>query len=377
MGRRNQEWSKKEQSYGGWQKQHSYGWQQQELRQHGGYRQRETWQHGQGWEEDKPQLPSYAMMKVDQAPTKDTGKPDQEDLPIRPGEFVRGIQRFVTVARKPEIRVRKAQEEREAILGRWHKFQTELQAAFVKERELFKKDLQRNQDEMDKLDEAQRGAFEDLQKAFSSPATLKAKATTQPNEEAIQEWQKLLEGCEEEPDVDMTVAMAETLGAHLREYLAAKTPDRRKKAKEETVTPPRPEQGRPGAGSSKAWDAFMEMAGGFARRSTVPDVDTGEGIPTDPYMTSPSRNTLMPEPETRTPSRTRPKSQRTPVKLLGRRPAPSPKPGSALAKRLEAKRRTAQSSFKIHGGEISDEEEDEVMVGALARQEGVPEEIVE
>ena len=115
----------------------------------------------------------------------------------------------------------------------------------------------------------------------------------------------------------------------------------------------------------------------LARRSKEQEAGEGEGIPIDPYMTSPSRNTLVPEPEARTPSRTRPKSQRTPVKLLGRRPAPSPKPGSALAKRLEAKRRTALASFKIHGGDISDEEEDEVMVGALARQEEVPEEIVE
>ena len=62
MGRRTQEWNKKEQSYGGWHKQQSSGWQQPEQRQHGGYRQRDSWQNGQNWEEAKPKFPSYSMM---------------------------------------------------------------------------------------------------------------------------------------------------------------------------------------------------------------------------------------------------------------------------------------------------------------------------
>ncbi|CAE7247342.1 hypothetical protein AK812_SmicGene11060 [Symbiodinium microadriaticum] len=253
-----------------------------------------------------------SMAATGNAPAKDNGKPE-DDLPIRPGEFVRGIQRFVTVARKAEIRVRKAQEEREAILGRWDKFQNELQATFVKERELFKKDLQRNQEELNKLDEAQRGAFEDLQKAFSSPATMKSKPAAQPNQDALQEWQSVLEACEEEPDVEMTAAMAEALGAH--DDLEAKTPARRGTPRMETMTPPRPTASRAGPKSSKAWDAFMEAASGFARRNK-------EGRGTDSF---------------------------------------------------EDKIQDTANPYQVNGGEISDEEDDEVMVGALGRKEEIPE----
>ena len=113
----------------------------------------------------------------------------------------------------------------------------------------------------------------------------------------------------------MTAAMAEALGAH--DDLEAKTPARRGTPRMETMTPPRPTASRAGPKSSKAWDAFMEAASGFARRNKE---GRGGQWPTDPYLVSPSRNTLVPGPEARTPSRTRSKTQRTPIKLLGAEP---------------------------------------------------------
>ena len=225
MGRGKQ-WGSKET---GWGKQHGHGgWQQSGGNSYSG--QYADWdtqdyrQKGSRRSEEKPRFPSYAMMELDAAPSKEAAGPKAKDMdPLKPGDLVRGIQRFVTAARKAEVKTRKATEERELILARWHKYQAELQASFVQERANYKKDLMRNQEELERLQDAQRMAFQDLKDAFDNPEGMLTKPEQLPPEEAVAEWEHLLQACDDE-DVDMTEAMAERLGQSLKALLAGSVP---------------------------------------------------------------------------------------------------------------------------------------------------------
>ena len=256
MGRR-QQWNneagwKKQQGYGGWQPSYTGG--ASYRGQHGEWEGWEPPARGSRYQEDKPRFPSYTAMELDSAPSKaPTGSKEEAALPLRPGDLVRGIQKYVTAARKAEMRTRKATEAREHILARWHKYQEELQATFVQERNNYKKDLLKNQEELDRLQDAQREAFQELKNAFDNPETMMEKPETEPNEEATADWERLLQACEEE-DVDMTEAMAEKLGNSLRAFLGdrpPKTPARKKASTKDEGTPPRRQM--PGAAPCPAW----------------------------------------------------------------------------------------------------------------------------
>ncbi|CAE7899283.1 unnamed protein product [Symbiodinium sp. KB8] len=290
-----------------------------------------------------------------------TGATESEATPLRPGDLVRGIQKYVTAARKAEVKTRKATEERELILARWHKYQAELQATFVQERNNFKKDLMKNQEELDRLQAAQMTAFQDLKDAFDNPETMMAKPETSPPEDAVADWEQLLQTCEDE-DVDMTEAMAERLGQSLRAFLAnraPRTPARRRVETEEKSTPPRP-RGTTRRSPLPTLDEFMESSLGIARKNKTARVDEKAEEVGDPYLLSPSnRPPTMPSPGARSTSRPRGSTPRVPIKLKGRLAAPSPKPGSALAKRLEAKRKAALEATATVPVENLDTDEDE------------------
>ena len=363
MGRGKQQWGQREGKWrqpsdsSSWQ---SAGGQQWDRRQKDAW---DAWQKGSKQQEEGPTFPSYTAMDLESPAIDKAGTAEKDPAAVRPGDLVRGIQKFVTAARKAEIKARKAEEEREAILGRWQRYQAKLQAAFIKERETYKRDLQKNQAELDKLREAQQDAFMDLKEAFSNPQSLLPKPAEAISVEAAEEWTQLLQGCDEE-DVEMTDDIAEKLGRSLKEFLASRmeaTPTRRSTKSDIKMTPPRPERKR--KSPLPTLDEFMEESMGFTRKSGA-QTSREPPVPTDdPYMTSPSRNTVMPSPGLRSSSRTRSGGPRVGVKLLGRKPVPSPKPESALAKRLQRRRQAMEKAAEQEA--VTVDTDDEVFVGDL------------
>ena len=144
----------------------------------------------------------------------------------------------------------------------------------------------------------------------------------------------------------------------------------------ENSTPPRP------AGPSRrsplpSLDEFMETAIGIARRKKAAK-EREEMEKGDPYMLSPSnRPPTMPSPPPRSTSRTRGTS-RVPIKLKGRHPMPSPKPGSALARRLESKRKAVLEAAAAEAVQAVDsDDEDATLLGDLAGQTKIEDEVIE
>ncbi|CAE7398742.1 unnamed protein product, partial [Symbiodinium sp. CCMP2456] len=342
----------------------SQGWNDNKWQGQGGWRQQpsssqQRWDWGRSkWDKDEePEFPTYTMMAEDkhqkEAATGSEGSDGKKT------GLAGGFQKLLTTARKTEVRMRKAEEERASAQARWQKFQEKLQRTFVKERLQFHKDMTRLDTELQELQESQRTAYQDLQTAIAHPETLMvAKPETEPIPSDIaNEWDQLLAACDEPKDESMVEALAAQLGRKLQGILAPRTPARTTVARGSPMTPPCTTR----VGPRLAVDQMMEKAIAAARGATGHE---GELI-ADPYLTSPSTNTGRPSPvlETR---KIKGSTPRQGIKLKGRRPIPTPKRGTTLAAKLEAARSRAATLEEEDAEILSDEEDEEVALAALS-----------
>ncbi|CAE6939333.1 Pol [Symbiodinium sp. CCMP2592] len=141
------------------------------------------------------------------------------------GGLVKAVQRLVTVARKAEVRTRKATEDCERIEAEWAQFQDELKKKFIKGREQHRQDSMKAKQTLEECQGAQTTAFAELQEAMANPEKIMEPRTQAPPPEVDLEWDALLQGTEDS-DEEMTSAAVEQVRSRLREVVAS-TPPRR------------------------------------------------------------------------------------------------------------------------------------------------------
>ncbi|OLP90215.1 EH domain-containing protein 4 [Symbiodinium microadriaticum] len=324
-----------------------------------------SWSRWDYVDEDGPTFPSYSMMAAE--PEGRRGGATAEEKIEHPRlELAKGYQKMVSAARKAEVRMRKAMEEQEKTQARWQKFQDKLQQAFIKERALYKKDLAKWDEEIEQQRLQQKEALLELRAAIANPEKLKEKPVPSEEvpEEATEEWLQLLETCNDDLDEEMTEAVAARLGRQLQCLL------------ETTSTPPRttrsgivrtPSCPRPAASrATTSLDSFMDKAISLAKQKQ--EVASYQGEPDtimkDPYVTSPGTGVEKPPVEEVTPKR-RTVTPRTAIKLKGRAPLPSPRPGTALAARLEKSRARLRKQRQEGIPTIDESDEEDEILSAL------------
>ena len=286
---------------------------------------------------EEPAFPTYTMMSsAGSRSTRDQDEAENDRPLTKKMGLAKGYQRLVTVARKAEVRMRKAEEDMEAAKQCWKTFQDKLQQAYVKERLRHRQDLERLEEEIAQQEKAQRDAFRDLQAAIANPASLKDERPAELPEDILTEWGKLLEGCDDE-DVDMKdieETFTEKLSKQLQEVLEPppRTPQRRGTDRTAPRTPPCVAE-KDGRGQRQSLDRFLAKAAAVAlqrQKEQQEERETAEVI-NDPYMTSPSANVGQPSP----PQRAKSGTPSVPIKLKGRHAVPSPRPGTTLADKLD------------------------------------------
>ena len=292
------------------------------------------------------------------------GKPDDEQTEHPSLEVAKGYQKMVSAARKAEVKMRKAMEEQEKTQVRWQKFQEKLQQAFVKERALYKKDLAKWEEEIEVQKGLQKDALLELKAAIANPEKLMAKATSkeQVPEEAAEEWLQLLETCQD-LDEEMTDAMAARLGKQLQRLLETPATPSRTTRDGATRTPscPKPPGGRVMASLDNLMDQAIKAA--KQKKEEVTYQGAKDVVMQDPYVTSPGMGVEKPSAET-TPKR-RTLTPRTAIKLKGRAPIPSPRPGSALAARLEKSRARLRKQRQEEISHIEETDDEDEILSAL------------
>ncbi|CAE6930495.1 unnamed protein product, partial [Symbiodinium sp. CCMP2456] len=348
----------------------SYGWRQQ-LSSSAQAWDRE-WTQPRRAKDEEPSFPSYAMMEAEDDSAKPGPARSEEPRGGQRVELAKGYQKLVTVVRRAEVKLRKATEEREAAQARWHKFQDKLQQAFIKERGQFKKDMARLDEEIEQQQALQADALQELQTAIANPELLTKEAPSKAviPEDALEEWQNLLDKCDGEQDEEMAEDAARRLGRQLQELLGRhmSTPPRRQTTSTPR-TPPCPTTSTT-RGAMKSLDRFMDKALAVAKHQQEAAYlgITGASVTQDPYVTSPgtSNGTAIMEESTR---RARGSTPRTGIKMKSRAPLPSPKPGTNLAEKLEQAR--AKASIAEDAQQIFTDDEDvsesEVLTELTAR----------
>ncbi|CAE7022108.1 unnamed protein product [Symbiodinium sp. CCMP2456] len=358
-----------------WRSQHwagdngSYGWRQQP-QSSAPERDRDR-AYSRRSKDEEPSFPSYAMMAAEDDSAKPGPARPEESRGSQRVELAKGYQKLVTVVRRAEVKLRKATEEREATQARWHKFQDKLQQAFIKERGQFKKDMSRLDDEIEQQQALQGEALQELQTAIANPGMLTKEVPSKAviPEDALEDWQSLMDKCDGEEDEEMAEDMARRLGRQLQELLGRhlSTPPRRMTTSAPR-TPPCPTT-RTTRGDMKSLDRFMDKALAVAKHQQEAAYlgATGAPVTQDPYVTSPgtSNGAAIMEESTR---RARGSTPRTGIKMKSRAPMPSPKPGTNLADKLDQAR--AKASAADGAQQITDDEdmsESEILTELAAR----------
>ena len=313
---------------------------------------------------EEPEFPTYTMMST--AGSRHARDPDdaEGDRPMnKQAGLAKGYQRLVTAARKAEVRIRKVQEDMEAAKQCWKMFQDKLQKAFVKERLRHKQDLEKLEDELAQQEQAQLEAFRDLQAAIANPASLQTGRQAEVPEDIYAEWGRLLQSCDQEDDemMDVEEAFTEKLSRQLQQVLepAPRTPTRSRADRAAPRTPPCP-AGKEDRGTRESLSRFVDKAMAMAmQRQQEQQAQMEQPTPVDdPYMTSPSANVGLPTP----PHRAKATTPRIGIKLKGRQPVPSPKPGSTLAAKLDKVRHNHASKDDSEAQHIETDEEDDLLV---------------
>ena len=303
------------------------------------------------------------------ARTKPSWEPEEaeEDKPIhRRAGLAKGYQRLLTVARRAEVKMRKAAEDMEAAKACWAAFQEKLQRAYVKEKLKHKQDIEKLEEEMEQQAAAQRDAFKALQEAIMNPSSMQAGQQEAPPPDMVEEWRQLMETCEHEgDDMDIDETFAEKLNKQLQKVLHAgpKTPPRSSTARAAPRTPPCPAEGG-GKPSRASLDRFMDAAITAAKQQMEKEQAERETAPDDPYLTSPSHHAGQPSP----PSRPKNLTPRLGVKLKGRAPMPSPKPGTTLAAKLEQARQKGRGTGNGDALMVESEDDEEDLLTEIPKR---------
>ena len=318
---------------------------------------------------EEPEFPTYTMMSTAGSRHARELEDAEGDRPVtKKAGLAKGYQRLVTAARKAEVRIRKVQEDMEEAKICWKMFQDKLQKVFVKERLRHKQDLEKLEDELAQQEQAQLEAFRDLQAAIANPASLQTGRQEEVPEDIYAEWGRLLQTCDQENDemMDVEETFTEKLSRQLQQVLepAPRTPPKSRADRAAPRTPPCP-SGTEDRGTRESLSRFLDKAMVLAlQRQQEQQAQTEQPAPVDdPYMTSPSADVGLPTP----PHRAKTMTPRIGIKLKGRQPVPSPKPGSTLADKLD-KVRSKHANKDDAGAMHIETDDEEDLLAELAKK---------
>ncbi|CAE7786040.1 unnamed protein product [Symbiodinium microadriaticum] len=187
------------------------------------------------------------------------------------------LQSVLTKARRAELRVKKLGQEREGLQRKWEKFNEELKATFVKEKNKFHREVERNEKEMEAALQGQEVARQTVvQVAIGQPVVTDSRKT---DEAATANWEAMTQQWEREGD-DMDGVLQRALGgtAHTPPQSRARHP------RSPLLDGPSP-RGAEAMNSRGAVPmetenlaTYNQMSPGFVRN--------------DPYMTSPGASSV-------------------------------------------------------------------------------------
>ena len=158
-------------------------------------------------------FPAYNQVPMREAP----GPAWNRDAPVAPPEpagELQVLQRVLTAARRAEVRVKKVAQEKDHLSIKWERFAEELKASYVKEKQRFLKDLDRNAKEMQDALTAQESARAAVRRSWEQvalgeePVKPEAKSTS-----ADQEWTAMQREWEAERAADLDGVLQRAMGA--------------------------------------------------------------------------------------------------------------------------------------------------------------------
>ncbi|OLQ02300.1 hypothetical protein AK812_SmicGene14861 [Symbiodinium microadriaticum] len=369
MGRGQKSWNRNDYDYGG-------GWEQQQP----AYSQWDSKGYGKQkgagktqWREPAqaargPQFPSFDMMVTD-GPHKGSRQQDgdaQQSLETTTTAhgFSKNMQKMMNGFRKAETKLRKLEEDKAAVEGKWQKFQLELKQSFLKERSRYYERMGQIKQEASEAQKGKIDALVSLQSLLAHPDEEEQVEQTEMDQEAMEELAELLKEAPKEKQLGDILAetmskelddvgrqkMLDAIAEHAAKSGMLRTPTRRT-SKAAPLTPTAKDRSEP-------------------RASTAKDHDSEDKEPTyggrcgrDPYITSPSQAELLPSPARASASRQ--KTPRVAIKSAGRRPT-RPVGAKALTQRLEAKRYLAMLKGNLPEAIAESDEEDVILTDLKA-----------
>ena len=187
------------------------------------------------------------------------------------------LQSVLTKARRAELRVKKLGQEREGLQRKWEKFNEELKATFVKEKNKFHREVERNEKEMEAALQGQEVARQTVvQVAIGQPVVTDSRKT---DEAATANWEAMTQQWEREGD-DMDGVLQRALGG-----TAHTPPQSRARRPRSPLLDGSSPRGAEAANSRGAVPmetenlaTYNQMSPGFVRN--------------DPYMTSPGASSV-------------------------------------------------------------------------------------
>ena len=313
----------------------------------------------------QPTFPSFEEMPTAGRAETSTSWRAPAQLDLADGDIgqdcVQGVQRILNGIRKATGRSRKLAEEREELEVKWERYQKNLRAAFLKERQKYMDRKAKIQAEIAETATLKEAAVAELKEIFQNPmAARKPKESEPVPEEALTEFAALLrpdstDGTELDSFLADALGDKPVTGGNIREHLM-KLVRAHKTGTAAPATPPR---------RGPTVPAMTPPARKERTRHTNMDVDVaadpyqGETVVQDPYLTSPSTRTLMPSPAAEERHSRSRSHARTPIKNVGRKPqAPSPSSGG-LSEKLERRREAELGKRLAEQTVIEDSEEDE------------------
>ena len=301
------------------------------------------------WSSSKPNkaFPSYDQVAVtEERKTGDKRARGQEDEQ-HGGDFVKDIQKLLNLARRAQGRVRRAQAEKKSAAGKWTEWQNQMKAAFKKESMKYHADQRRIQEEIDEQLEVHNQAMADLQDFLENPFEgRKIKEELKDDADIEAAWRQLTESQDDESEI------AELLAASKAKPLGEEARKRLKNYVKAMAAEMRSSASKRRAPTSE--DSLHDI------KEEGTDVDMPH--PPPPYLLSPSTRTTRTSPLVVRGPKIR-GSSRMPIKPAIRARTPTPKPGTTLSAKLEARRQRVtidlQDSEDDHIGDLAGPEKPE------------------
>ncbi|CAE7882566.1 unnamed protein product, partial [Symbiodinium microadriaticum] len=269
MGKNGKQWGPKTAKADAW---HGQGG------QYGGS-QHGSWRYWRGidsprapWRKENPRPAFPTFMQMPSQP--ETSKTEEATMEVG---GLQTLQSVLTKARRAELRVKKLGQEREGLQRKWEKFNEELKATFVKEKNKFHREVERNEKEMEAALQGQEVARQTVvQVAIGQPVVTDSRKT---DEAATANWEAMTQQWEREGD-DMDGVLQRALGG-----TAHTPPQSRARRPRSPLLDGSSPRGAEAANSRGAVPmetenlaTYNQMSPGFVRN--------------DPYMTSPGASSV-------------------------------------------------------------------------------------